>query len=160
MSLDEMLLIEISTIAKNLKTVWKFPGKFIYTLEESGVRCFPSSRGLTTWVSLEWDPEIRVAPVEENSVLDTSLNDPRVARESWGLRSSHRRAVLLATGNAFRSPKREGDSPRSLSSAWVWAPSSVFSSEHGLTQLSLATRGEDWASQGQPKGKADPWSGN
>ena len=30
MSLDEMLLIEISTIAKNLKTVWKFPGKFIY----------------------------------------------------------------------------------------------------------------------------------
>ena len=35
----------------------------------------PSSRGLTTWVSLEWDPEIRVAPVEENSVLDTSLNE-------------------------------------------------------------------------------------
>ena len=33
------------------------------------------SRGLTTWVSLEWDPEIRVAPVEENSVLDTSLNE-------------------------------------------------------------------------------------
>ena len=27
------------------------------------------------WVSLEWDPEIRVAPVEENSVLDTSLNE-------------------------------------------------------------------------------------
>ena len=24
-------------------------------------------------------------------------------------------------------------------------------------QLSLATRGEDWASQGQPKGKAEPW---
>ena len=24
---------------------------------------------LTTWVSLEWDPDIRVAPVEENSVL-------------------------------------------------------------------------------------------
>ena len=24
---------------------------------------------------LEWDPEIRVAPVEENSVLDTSLNE-------------------------------------------------------------------------------------
>ena len=38
------------------------------TLEESRVRCFPSNRGLTTWVSLEWDPEIRVAPVEENSV--------------------------------------------------------------------------------------------
>ena len=35
----------------------------------------PSSRGLTTWVSLEWDPEIRVAPVEENSVLETSLNE-------------------------------------------------------------------------------------
>ena len=30
---------------------------------------------LTVSVSLEWDPEIRVAPVEENSVLDTSLND-------------------------------------------------------------------------------------
>ena len=26
-------------------------------------------------MSLEWDPEIRVAPVEENSVLDTSLNE-------------------------------------------------------------------------------------
>ena len=24
---------------------------------------------------VEWDPEIRVAPVEENSVLDTSLNE-------------------------------------------------------------------------------------
>ena len=35
----------------------------VATLEESGVCCFPSSRGLTTWVSLEWDPEIRVAPV-------------------------------------------------------------------------------------------------
>ena len=46
--------------------------------------------------------------------------------------SSGLHTLLLATGNAFRSPKREGDSPRSLSSAWVWAPSSVFSSEHGL----------------------------
>ena len=27
----------------------------VATLEESGVRCFPSSRGLTTWVSLEWE---------------------------------------------------------------------------------------------------------
>ena len=26
-------------------------------------------------MSLEWDPEIRVAPVEENSVLDTSLDE-------------------------------------------------------------------------------------
>ena len=40
---------------------------------------------------------------------------------------------LLATGTAFRSPKREGDSPRSLSPAWVWALSSVFSSERGLS---------------------------
>ena len=47
--------------------------------------------------------------------------------------SSGLHTLLLATGNAFRSPKREGDSPRSLSSAWVGALSSVFSSEHGLS---------------------------
>ena len=29
MSLEEMLLIEISTIAKSLKAIWKFPSKFI-----------------------------------------------------------------------------------------------------------------------------------
>ena len=28
--------------------------------------------------------------------------------------------------------------------------------DHTPSQLSLATRGEDWASQGQPKGKATP----
>ena len=47
--------------------------------------------------------------------------------------SSGLHTLLLATGNAFRSPKREADSPRSLSSAWVGALSSVFSSEHGLS---------------------------
>ena len=40
---------------------------------------------------------------------------------------------LLAMGDAFRSPKREGDSPRPLSPAWAWALSTVFSSEHWLS---------------------------
>ena len=31
----------------------------------------------------------------------------------------------------------------------------LIAEEGFLTQLSLATRGEDWASQGQPKGKAE-----
>ena len=38
-------------------------------------------------MSLEWDPEIRVAPVEENSVLDTSLNvGGRVVRREDSVR--------------------------------------------------------------------------
>ena len=40
----------------------------VATLEESGVRCFPSSRGLTTWVSLEWDPEIRLIKSQSDGV--------------------------------------------------------------------------------------------
>lgn len=67
---------------------------------------------------------------EENTVSGLGEQEGLEAAPPWS-RGLH--TPLLATGTAFRSPKREGDSPRSLSPAWVWALSSVFSSERGLS---------------------------
>ena len=46
------------TLFRPLSGLQKIP---VATREESGVLCFPSTRGLTPWVSLECKPEIPVA---------------------------------------------------------------------------------------------------
>ena len=51
-------------------------------------------------------------------------------------------------GHEFEQAPGVGDGQGSLACCSPWGPQSH-------PQLSLATRGEDWASQGQPKGKAE-----
>ena len=75
-------------------------------------------------------------------------------------RGSSQASVDVVWGLPLR--RRGGQGPHTNSSIlswripWTEKPGGLQSmGSQRVPQLSLATRGEDWASQGQPKGKAD-----